>query len=231
MNPVLGRKSIPAIAKGGLIMALTFCVYSTNPDPVMESVTLITYGILLIKEFAIGYVVGFVMELYEFMFTFAGAIIDFQIGLSMSNVYDPQTNTQIPLSGSIWAAYYAMLFLAVDGHLVLIKILVTSGQIIPYGEIAIAPGAAEAMLNIFTQCVILAIKFSFPITAIEFLTQIAVGILMKVIPQINVFVVNIQMKVLIGIVMMLFLFLPMLEFTGTIIDEMLSATQYILNYF
>lgn len=229
LNPVLGRRNVPAVVKSAFIMVLTLAIYafSSTSIPVVNSS--LELGVLLLKEFAVGYFVGFTMELFMMVISFAGSIIDFQMGMSMATVYDPQSNAQMAISGSLWNAYFMMLFFAVDGHLALMKILITSSHVIPYGEVAISSGAAIAMLDIFCQCILLGVKFSFPIIAIEFLTEIAVGILMKVIPQINVFVVNIQAKILIGFLMMLFLFSPMTDFLGDTIAQMMRTIQQVLK--
>ena len=75
----------------------------------------------------------------------------------------------------------------------------------------------------------MAIKFSLPIVAIEFITEIAVGILMKMIPQINVFVVNIQAKLVIGLLMLIFLFSPMSDYLGDVINQMLLTVQSVMR--
>lgn len=229
LNPVLGRKNIPALAKSGMVMALTVFLYTYAPQEVAETYSAIEFAILLLKEFFIGYILGFTMTLFEFVLSFAGSILDFQMGLSMATIYDPQSNAQMPLSGSIWNAYYFLLFFATDAHLALMKILLTSSQVVAYGRILILPRAFSAMTDIFIDCAVMGIKFTFPILAIEFLTEIAVGILMKAIPQINIFVVNIQAKVLIGLLMMLFLFSPMSDYLETIISQMMDAVQYVLR--
>jgi flagellar biosynthetic protein FliR len=225
LNPILGRKNIPAQVKGGMVIVFTLLVYSFSSAQVPEPVNSIEYAVLLIKEFAMGYVIGFVMELFFLVITFAGSIIDYQMGLSMATIFDPQSNAQIALSGSIYHTYFMLLFFAVDGHLALFKLLITSAETVPYGQVVFGTQIAWAMLEIFIQCMIMAIKFAFPIVAIQFLAEIAVGILMKMIPQINVFVVNIQAKLIIGLLMLVFLFSPMSDYLGDIISQMLLTVE------
>lgn len=225
LNPILGRKNIPVQVKGGMIMVFTLLIYSFSSAQVPEPVNSIEYAVILIKEFAMGYVIGFVMELFFLVITFAGSIIDFQMGLSMSTIYDPQSNAQIALSGSIYYTYFMLLFFAVDGHLALFKLLITSAEVVPYGQVVFGTRVAWAMLEIFIQCIVMAVKFAFPIMAIQFLTEIAVGVLMKIIPQINVFVINIQAKIIIGLLMLIFLFSPMSDYLGDIISQMLLTVQ------
>lgn len=229
LNPILGRRNIPGYVKGGMVMVLTLLLYSFSSAQVPEPVTSIEYAVLLIKEFAMGYVIGFVVELFVLVITYAGAVMDFQMGLSMSTVFDPQSNAQVALTGSIFHAYFILLFFAVDGHLALFKLLIQSSELVPYGQVMIEAKVAWAILGVFTQCIVMALKFAFPIIAIEFITEIAVGILMKVIPQINVFVVNIQAKVFIGLLMLIFLFSPMSDYVGIIISQMLLAVENMIR--
>lgn len=225
LNPILGRKNIPAQVKGGMVIVFTLLVYSFSSAQVPEPVNSIEYAVLLIKEFAMGYVIGFVMELFFLIITFAGSIIDYQMGLSMATIFDPQSNAQIALSGSIYHTYFMLLFFAVDGHLALFKLLITSAEAVPYGQVVFGTQVAWSMVEIFIQCIIMAVKFAIPIVAIQFLAEIAVGILMKIIPQINVFVVNIQAKLLIGLLMLVFLFSPMSDYLGDIISQMLLTVE------
>lgn len=229
LNPVFGRRNVPNNIKAAFTFTLTLMVYTYAEGTLVETPSSLIYGFLLLKEFAVGYVLGYVMELFFFVITYAGTIIDFQIGMSMSQVYDPQTNAQIAMTGTLYQIFYTLIFFAVDGHLVLMKILLTSGEIVPYGEVAFTQGLALAILDVFRECVVLAIRFSFPLLAMEFLVQIAVGIMMKLSPQINIFVTNIQIKIAVGFLMLLLLVTPMKGYLEGLLDQMLETIQEILT--
>ena len=104
-----------------------------------------------------------------------------------------------------------------DGHLALIRIFMELSEIIPYSSVAFTQNSASFLLNLFTECTVLAIQLSFPILIIIFLTEMGVGILMKAIPQINVFVVNIQAKIIIGMIVLIFMFSPIGDFLNNIV--------------
>ena len=231
MNPIFGRRNIPNNVKAGMVLVFTFLVYSTMEEPELsyEFASSFLYGFLLLKEFLVGYVLGYVMELFFFVITHAGSIIDFHLGLSMSMVYDPQTNAQIAMSGNVYQIFYTLLFFAVDGHLALMRILLTSAEIVPYGGIVVTEGLALAGLDLFRGCVVLAVRFAFPIIAIEFLVEVAVGIMMKVAPQVNVFVINIQIKIAVGFLVLLLLISPMKSWLEDLIHQMLMSMQEILR--
>ena len=228
LNPILGRNSVPMYVKSGLILVLTFLVYSFSQGDPIEVGSTLAYSVLLMKEFLVGYFLGFVVQLFSMVITFAAAVIDFQMGMSMAMIYDAQNNAQIPLSGSIYNVFFMLLFFASDGHLAMMKIILTSAEVVPYGQVAFASGAFWAMLDIFSECILMAMKLAF--LAAELLGQVGMGILMKVIPQINVFVVQIQVKIIVGLLLFLFLFGPMSDFLKNLITDMLRQMKDILQF-
>lgn len=231
LNPIFGRRNIPAFVKAGFIMVLSISVFGPSQAGFVNAEVTGTfeYGFLLIKEFCIGYVVGFVINLFFYVVTYAGAMIDFHMGMSMASIYDPQSNASLPISGTLFNAMMLMIFFAVDGHLALLKILLGSQEVIPYAQMTFTPQALAAILDLFKECTVLAVKLSVPILAMELIGEVGVGILMKVIPQINVFIVNIQVKVLVGTYLLLVLCVPMGAFFGDIIDMMIRSVGRILT--
>lgn len=231
LNPIFGRRNVPALVKAGFIMVLSvwlFGITGSRGVPIQMDNSL-EYGFLLLKEFAMGYVLGFVMELFFTVTSFAGGLIDFNMGMSMSNVYDPQTNTSMPISGTIYNYMLLLIFLSVNGHMAILKIMLESENIIPYTQIAFQPGIVIAILDIFKECIVLAFKFSIPLVAIELLGEVGVGVLMKVIPQINIFVVNIQTKIFLGFFILLLLCYPMGEYLGNVVDMMVQTISQVMN--
>ncbi len=230
LNPVLGRRNIPARVKAGFIFILTLMIYSFSVEEAFEIGSTIEFMLLLIKEFFIGYVVVFVMHLFFFIVSFAGYIIDFQMGLSMATVYDPQSNAQMPVTGSLLQTWLMLLFFAADGHHALMKILVTSAEIVPYGGMVITQGLSLRIIEIFLECVSMGVRLAIPMIAAEFLVEIGVGILNKVVPQISIFVINIQMKLIVGLGLLVILFAPTGSFIEKIMTTMIKTVQGILTF-
>lgn len=227
LNPIFGRRNIPGLVKGGFIVALSISLFSFSGDTAVNADirNSIDYGILLLKEFSVGYVLGFVMNLFFYTATFAGGLIDFYMGMSMANVFDPQNNSNMPITGSVFNAAMMMLFFAVDGHIAILKIFMDAAKIIPYAELSFAPQVVGSMIELFKECTLLAVKMTFPFLAMEFMAEAGIGVLMRVIPQINVFVVNIQVKVIVGDLLFIFLAAPIGEYLGELIDLMVKAVS------
>ncbi|MCI1930540.1 MAG: flagellar biosynthetic protein FliR [Clostridia bacterium] len=229
LNPIFGRKNVPNIVKTGLVMALTIIVYTASGNEKVVISGIFEYGVLLVKEFAAGYAIGFVVSLFSYVIISAGEMIDMQMGMSMSKVFDAQTNSSISLSSTYYNILYMLLFFVADAHLALINILINSSKVMPYGQIALGQNLSKGILEIFTLCSVLAVKMAFPIIAIELLCAIGMGILMRAIPQVNVFVVDIQLKIFVGLFLIAFTFLPISNFLNNMITTMLESIKNIMS--
>jgi len=159
----------------------------------------------------------------------AGEIIDNQMGMSMSKEYDPASNISMSVSSTLFTILMTLLFFAANGHNTLLRILLTSGDIIPFGQAALGQAAMQAGIELFIECFILGVKLAIPILAAELLGQIGMGILMKVIPQINVFSINIELKVIIGLVLLMLFMSPISEFMLRAENQMLVAVRETLT--
>lgn len=230
LNPIFARKNVPALVKTGLVMALTIIVFTTIPNEEFAITGILELIVLLLKEFAAGYVVGFIVSLFSYVIIFAGEFIDLQMGFSMSKIFDAQSNTSISLSSTYYNILYMLLFFVMDAHVALINILINSGNVMPYGQVVLGQDIATGVLDIFVLCTVFAIKMAFPVFAIEFLCAVGMGMLMKAIPQINVFVVDIQLKIFVGLILMIFIFSPISNFLSGMITVMIDNIKNIMNF-
>ncbi len=205
-------------------------VFTAQPQQQMVLSGMFEYGVLLIKEFAAGGAVGFVISLFLYVIIFAGEMIDMQLGLSMAKIFDVQSNASIALSATYYNILFMFLFFAVDGHLALLHIVLNSAQVVPYGQVVLGQALAQSILDIFILCTGLALKMAFPVIAIEFLCAVGMGILMRAIPQINVFIVDIQLKIFVGLVVMLLIFSPIADFLNTLVLTMIDTVRETLIY-
>lgn len=222
-NPLIGGKNFPPIFKSGFILILTLVIVSFAPPEMVDNTSLIYLVLLMTKEFIVGYSIGFICSLFTYIIIFGGELMDMQMGISMSKIYDPQSNISMSLSATFFNITYMFLFFTTGAHMTLIKLFLSSGQIIPYGQLHIHTELTSQIIDVFCQCTVLAIKLAMPILATQFLMEIGVGILMKAIPQINVFVVNIQAKLFVGLLILVFIYSPVVSFLGKSIELMFDA--------
>lgn len=228
-NPILGRRNFPGIFQTGLILVLTWTVSAFTPGTSPVPATLVEFSVRLMLELGVGYLIGLTTQLFFYLIPQqAGEILDNQMALTMSKDYDPASQASMSVTGTMLTVLMTLLFFTNNGHNTLLRILLSSGSVIPFGEAALGKNAADAMAQLFIECIVLAVKLAFPILAAELLGQIGMGILMKVIPQINVFSLNIELKLLIGMGLLLLFMAPMSEYLLDAEDQMLSAVGQML---
>lgn len=228
-NPILGRQTLPMVFRSGLILVLSVFVFSTTGQSVAVPDSILALAVHLLLEMAVGLVLGMVMEFFFYIPQLAGLMIDTQMGTTMNQVYDPGSQANLSTTSLLLNALMILLFFAENGHHTLLRILLTSGEIVPFGTASFGDMLYTAALEIFIQCTIFAVKLCLPILAAELIGQLGMGVLMKVIPQINVFAINIELKVLIGLVMLLMLLTPFSEFLLQVEGEMLSTLHEMLS--
>lgn len=228
-NPILGRNSLPNLVKAGMIMVFSvFVLGVTEQAPALPG-SVLEFGLHLLLELGVGFVLGFVMRLFFMVIQVGGEAIDAQMGLTMAQVYDASSQINMTLTASLLNVLMVLFFFAENGHYTMLRIFLSSDQVVPFGEAVFGRAVASGMAEVFLSCMVLAIKLAFPILAAELLGELGMGVLMKAIPQINAFVINIELKVIIGLVL-LFLFLtPISEFLLGVEADMLEAMNRLLT--
>lgn len=229
-NQLFGRGNIPALLKTSLSLFLAITVYGMIPpggDMVIGSV--IEYALLIAKEIFIGYLIGYIINLFFGTVVIGGEIMDMQIGMSMSKIYDPSSNLSMGISGSFLNVILMLIFLSANGHLTLIQIFITSCKLIEVGNFSIPKDLLFNMVELFRQVLILALKLSMPVMAVEIILEAGIGILMKAIPQIQVFSVNVQLKILVGLLLIIMLVPTFSTFIDNVVTLMFDTIRNSLS--
>lgn len=206
-NPLFGRKNIPVNIKMGLSFFTAMIITNTITGVDIQFAGMLDFMLAGLKELFVGFTMSFIAHMTLSSALVAGELADLQLGVSMSRVYDPSSNTSMPLTGTIFNLLFVILFFAGNGHLTLIRILALTFKVMPPGNHYFNAESGEFIVSLLANVLVLAIKLALPIIAIEMITEIALGILMRSVPQINVFVVGIQFKVIIGLIVII-LILP-----------------------
>lgn len=202
-NPILGRKSVPNVIQFGFAMAVSLFAINYMDDINVMNFTTIEYILMLLQGFAIGFVIGFITQMFLSVFQITGQLVDMQIGLSMASMYDPSTNVNVTVTGNLLTAMYAMLFFVSNTHLALINVMVQSFQIAPVGTSVISSQVGVFIIELMTSIFLYAIQLAIPLIITELIVEFAVGILMRLVPNINVFVVNLQVKIIVGLIVII----------------------------
>ncbi len=230
-NPIFGRSSVPALVKIGLSLGIALNVTYGLADIYVADYTTIDLLLSLVREFAVGYAMGFIMQLFLSIFHIGGELMDLQLGFSMAQMYDPSTNSQVSVTGNILTIMYVLLFFITNSHLTLLAIAAKSYSVVPIGLGGVSSKIGVYIIELFGYILVYALQLALPIIVTEVLVEVAVGILMRVVPNINVFVVNMQIKVMVGLIVLLTIIPVLVRFLGKINMIMLDRIEDVLKYF
>jgi flagellar biosynthetic protein FliR len=169
-----------------------------------------TFGMtvfILLQELLTGLIMGFMINLTLYAVQIAGYYFDVEMGFGMINILDPTTGTQMPIMGQINYIVTLLVFLAINGHHTIISSFIQSYQVIKPGMFLIKKEAVGVFVMAFSNMFYFGFKIGIPIIATIFLSNVALGIIAKLIPQINVFIIGYPVKIILGLLMIIF-FIP-----------------------
>ena len=229
-SPVFGRTGIPAPAKIALTIALSYFFYTSVPvtlGPLYSSVP--GYVLLCVKELLIGMIMGYVLSMFFYVTHTAGYLIDLQIGFGMANLYDPQTATSVPLLGNALNVMLTLLFFATGAHRELIGMLHLVVVRIPIGQITPSLEIVEVVIELFAQSFLLGVRMALPVMVASMLTEAILGMIIHSIPQMNMFVVGMPLKVLLGFIILMMVMPVYAEFSGELFGQMYEGMGRIFS--
>ncbi|MCL2874029.1 MAG: flagellar biosynthetic protein FliR [Defluviitaleaceae bacterium] len=227
--PVLSGASVPMIARLGLALGFSFLVFTSGMvTEVSYYNTVFGFAMLLGTEFMVGFTLSYIVYLFFAVVHFVGQLMDFQIGFAMVNVLDPVTQIQVPITGNLWFLLISALFIATGGLNIIISAMFLSYEILPIGTAGIVGNNVTIfyILHLMVQYFSLGVRIALPLAGVILVIDITLGLLVKAMPQMNVFVVGMPMKVLIGL-MVLFLITP--TFAGVYDWLFIAAYRGFLN--
>lgn len=204
--PFYGMQNTPARVKIGLSVFVSILLYYTlTPAPAIEYATVYAYCAIVLKEAVTGLILGFIINICNSIINFAGSIIDMEVGFSMVTLMDPATKEFSSVSG-IFYQYIIMLLLVVTGmYQYILKAFAESYILIPVnGAILNSEALLSSVIQFMGDSIILGFRICLPVFSVMLILNAVLGVLAKVSPQLNMFAVGLQLKVLVGLAVMFF---------------------------
>jgi len=226
-SPIFGRVNVPVIAKVGLVVSLSYLMFTIFPQTVaIQYTTLIGYVLLCAGELLLGMALAYVTNVFFSLTAFtAGQLIDMQVGYGIVNVFDAQNNTQVPMMGNVLNIMLIMLFFLVNGHMRLVEIMYLTIDRMPIGTLVFSPLIGWTALEIFTRAFMLGVMMALPIIASGLTIEFGFGMLMRAVPQIHMFVIGIPLKMIVGITLFVVTLPVYAGFSTRIFDELFIGVE------
>ena len=221
---IMVETGLPNLAKVGLSMILTMLVYFTVEQPEIHyNLTIVGFSILILKETLVGLILGFGVNLFFQVYYFVGSLLSIQGGLGMSSLFDPLNGAQMPLIGRFYHLAFTAVFLMSGGYHWFIKALVETFTYLPINSAIFRTdlvGTVVMAVGVFWE---ISFKIAAPIIAILFIIDCGLGILARTVPQMNMFVIGLPLKVMVLLIMMMITVQLLPAFNSMIIDNITNT--------
>jgi len=194
--PVLLANQTPPHVKAGLVVMIALVLF-----PVMEpSIPPVSFQpgtmvLLMVSEVLLGSMIGLIARMIFTAVEYGGTVIGYQMGFAAANIFDPQNERQLSLISQFQNVFAILIFLAVDGHHVFLQVAAESYKILPPGVFNISGEAIPYLIKLSSRIFFLGIQFSAPILAVLLLSGLILGILARVFPQLNVFLLSFPLNI------------------------------------
>ena len=212
MNPIFGRANIPVMLRLGFAFIVTIMLTLVMPFPNLADPNLTTLIFMAIMELMVGYTAGVILGLFLTIMITGGQVMDMQMGLAMANVFDPNTNMQMALTATVFNAMFILSFFVTNNHLTFILMTAQTFDVIPIGTVGISTRALFYVPHLFSSVLLFATKMTLPMVVVQIIVTMSVGVIMRIVPQINIFVLSIQLKLLVGMLVLVLLVGPLMGF-------------------
>lgn len=230
--PIFGTSSSFTGYRVALVVSLAFVMCAATGQPLTFEVTPMVFAAMALREVAIGLAMGFVLTLLQLVVRMAGDLIGQGMGFSMASQSDPVTGLQTPLVSQIYEVIFILGFLAMNGHHVLLRALSDSFLRAPVGDIGIGEGLVALIERTFSATVEAGVTFAAPVMIMLLLLSLLVGVLARVVPQINILEMSFTLRVGLALVAML-VFAPVIapalnqlyDMQAAWLDQLIGAVE------
>lgn len=221
ISPGFSHTSFPVMSKVALAVGLTLPVM-TVIEPFQEELTMGLFVTIGFKELLIGMALGYITLLFFTAVEIAGSLVDFQVGFSMGAMYDQSLGVNASYYGRIYYWISIMIFFLANIHHHVITSLVESFTWAPLSQLSVTHIGMEGIIHLFSHMFATAVQLAIPLVIVALLSELTLALISRTVPQINVLILGMPMKVLISLVFMM-LFLPVLiENIGKVFPDMIK---------
>ncbi len=226
--PVFGAVSIPLPVRIGLSGAIGIFVLSVHPIVPPAQIFAVATFLAIMAEALVGAAIGFILQIAFAAPMIASEMIGGSMGIGFASSIDPQNGRSSPALGQFFTIMLTLLFLSVDGHLILVELLVKSYETMPPGT-WIAPDRLKQIAFFGGYAFLAGLLLALPVGFLLLCLNLIVGMVSRAAPALNLFSVGLPASLAVGVVALAVAFPAMGDYMLVIVREGLSATQSLVG--
>lgn len=227
--PLLGTQTVPVRIRLGLALVLTLVIAPVLPPvPVVDPLSAEAMR-MIIAQIMIGLAMGFALQLVFSAFVVGGQIISMGMGLGFAAMNDPVSGVSVPVIGQFYTVTVTLLFLALNGHLMIIEALADSFRTLPVGTQGIALAGIWELVNWAGRMFMWAVLIALPAMGALLLANIGFGIMTRAAPQLNIFAVGFMAIILLGLLIVRVTLPALLPQLTSLMDEIFELLRLLVT--
>lgn len=194
--PVFFSGQVPPQVKIGLIVSVTLVLFPVmSPFVNIENLTSVSFLLLIVSEVLLGLLLSLTARFIFTAVEFGATVIGYQMGFAAANVFDPQNERQISLISQFQNVFAILIFFAINGHHVFLRTAVHSYEFLPPGQFNYSGNAIPYLFELASHMFQIGAQFSAPVLAVLLLSGLILGILARIFPQLNVFMLSFPLNI------------------------------------
>lgn len=201
--PVFGGRRLPLPIKAATVFMLTLVCFPTLSVTMPQVPTdAFSLALLVLSEVMIGLTLAFITQIIFAAVDFSGQIIGLQMGLTISSILDPSQGTQNQIMSVIQTLFATLLFLALNVHHLFIRAIIDSFRVIPLGGWHMSGALINTLIMRTADIFIIGIRLAAPVMVALLLTTVALGIMARAFPQMNIFMISLPLNIGLGLIIL-----------------------------
>lgn len=225
--PFFSMANTPNKLRIGVSVFISILIYQVLPKESLAYSTVLEYAVLVIREVTVGLLIGLSANICTYIITFAGKFIDTEIGLSMVSLFDPISKEEVSITAGFYNYIFMLLLIVSDMHQYILRAVIDSYQLIKIGSMLFHSNHLyTSFVNFMGDSMVIGFRIVLPVFAVMMVTNVVLAVLAKVAPQMNMFVIGVQIKILMGLMAMFLtigLFTHVSDFIFTEMKKMIVA--------
>ena len=199
--PFFDSRNVPILLKTGLSVSVSWLLLPMvhNLPPNLETAPVIAIILGIASEIAIGLIIGLMVQLLFVGIQIAGQMAGYQMSLALANVVDPASSSQIPILSQFLNIFALMIFISLDIHHYFIRALVDGFETIPFWSAHFEGNIMQLVIRTVARSFTIAVQVGAPVIVALLLTSVALGLIARTVPQMQVFIVSMPLNILLGL--------------------------------
>ena len=230
--PFFSYSSVPMRVRAALSVFLALVVIQTVPVISLQYSGVFGYSVLILKETMLGVTLGLMCTICFYVVNLAGQLMDMEMGLSVANMFDPMTNMQFSVTGNLYNYLLMLMLVVTNMHYYILRAIVDSFSYFNVGEAVFdTVSLKNVVVDFIANYFMIAVRIILPVFCCMLLINVVLGVLAKAAPQMNMFVVGMQIKVLVGLIILVLVIQSFPMVANYIFDEMKQVISQVIHVF